>query len=213
MAYDWMWFETGLPRELAELIAKDARLFEQEAKEALVFGDSVADAKDKTKNKRSTRVSWIPDTHWIGGMVMHYANKVNKSNFHYDLSGLDWDALQYGIYGVGDHYDWHTDYCLDNTAQISINNTHGFNEDRANSLRYLTSEYVRKLSFSLQLSEEAEYEGGELEVTDSENKKHTISQRLGTIVFFDSRVVHRVKPVTQGERRSIVGWVVGPRWK
>ena len=33
------------------------------------------------------------------------------------------------------------------------------------------------------------------------------------MILFDSRTKHRVLKVTKGTRRSIVGWVVGPRWK
>ena len=35
----------------------------------------------------------------------------------------------------------------------------------------------------------------------------------GTIIIFDSRMRHRVRKVKSGTRKSIVGWVEGPRWK
>ena len=44
-------------------------------------------------------------------------------------------------------------------------------------------------------------------------KSYIIPRQRGTIVLFDSRTSHRVLKVTKGTRRSIVGWVVGPRWK
>jgi PKHD-type hydroxylase len=32
-------------------------------------------------------------------------------------------------------------------------------------------------------------------------------------MLFDSRTPHRVRKVRSGLRKSLVGWVVGPRWK
>ena len=39
------------------------------------------------------------------------------------------------------------------------------------------------------------------------------SRQRGAIILFDSRTRHRVLKVRKGVRRSIVGWVLGPRWK
>jgi len=77
----------------------------------------------------------------------------------------------------------------------------------------LQGELVRKLSFSLQLSDPEDYEGGELEFLDNQDEPFFAPKQKGTIVVFDSRVKHRVRKVTNGLRKSIVGWVVGPRWK
>ena len=38
-------------------------------------------------------------------------------------------------------------------------------------------------------------------------------KQKGIIAFFDSRTPHRVRKVKSGMRKSLVGWVVGPRWK
>ena len=72
---------------------------------------------------------------------------------------------------------------------------------------------VRKLSFSLQLSDPEDYRGGELEFIDNSNKPFLAPKQRGTMVVFDSRVKHRVRKVKSGLRKSIVGWVIGPRWK
>ena len=77
----------------------------------------------------------------------------------------------------------------------------------------LNSEYVRKLSFSLQLSDPDQYTGGELEFSDNGGKTMFAPKQRGTMVVFDSRLKHRVRRVKSGLRKSIVGWVVGPRWK
>ncbi len=69
---------------------------------------------------------------------------------------------------------------------------------------------VRSLSFSMQLSHPEEYEGGELLVYDG-NTTYTANKKYGSITFFDSRMFHEVTPVTSGFRKSLVGWILGPR--
>ena len=76
-----------------------------------------------------------------------------------------------------------------------------------------SGEYVRKLSFTLQLSEPTDYRGGEVEFLDSEGQRFLAPKQRGTMIVFDARTRHRVRKVKEGLRKSIVGWVVGPRWK
>jgi PKHD-type hydroxylase len=75
------------------------------------------------------------------------------------------------------------------------------------------AELVRKLSFTLQLSDPEDYEGGQVQFLDENGRTYFAPKRKGTLVLFDSRTQHRVLKVTKGLRKSIVGWVVGPRWK
>ena len=67
----------------------------------------------------------------------------------------------------------------------------------------------RKISIVLQLSDPEEYEGGELEMFVSKDIQK-IPKKKGAAVLFPSYCMHRVTPVTKGERRSIVLWVSGP---
>ena len=71
----------------------------------------------------------------------------------------------------------------------------------------------RKLSFSIQLSHPDDYEGGNVQLLDEAGNSYIAPRKRGAIVLFDSRTQHRVLKVTKGTRKSIVGWVVGPRWK
>ena len=48
---------------------------------------------------------------------------------------------------------------------------------------------------------------------DENNKSYIAPRERGSIILFDSRTPHRVHKVRKGERKSLVGWVVGPRWK
>jgi len=59
-----------------------------------------------------------------------------------------------------------------------------------------------------------QYKGGELEFRPphpNEEKIHVCDQILpkGSLVVFPSFVPHRVKPVTEGERYSLVMWNLG----
>ena len=75
------------------------------------------------------------------------------------------------------------------------------------------TEYVRKLSFTLQLSSPDDYEGGNVQLIDDAGQSYIAPRQRGCIILFDSRTPHRVLKVTKGTRRSIVGWVVGKRWR
>ena len=76
---------------------------------------------------------------------------------------------------------------------------------------------IRKLSVTVTLSDPKEYKGGEFQLTEldpRENRTYiTIPKKKNSIVVFHSNDWHRVKPVTEGVRYSLVGWVLGPKWK
>jgi len=65
----------------------------------------------------------------------------------------------------------------------------------------------RKLSFTLQLSDPSDYDGGDLELWG--NERHTAPRERGTLIVFPSYTLHRVTPVTRGRRRALVGGAVG----
>ena len=43
--------------------------------------------------------------------------------------------------------------------------------------------------------------------------KFTAPKNRGCMIVFDSRTIHRVTNIESGIRKSLVGWVLGPRWK
>ena len=83
---------------------------------------------------------------------------------------------------------------------------------------------VRKLSVTCQLTDGLEYKGGDLEF-DFRNydpplrneKYHVIKTpktlSKGSVVVFPSFLWHRVKPVTEGIRYSLVMWNLGYPFK
>lgn len=62
------------------------------------------------------------------------------------------------------------------------------------------------LSFTLPLSQPDEYDGGEL-VIDDAIEERMIKLQAGDVVLYPTSALHRVAPVTRGERLAVVGWV------
>lgn len=62
------------------------------------------------------------------------------------------------------------------------------------------------ISFTLFLSDPDTYDGGELSI---QNETGSVDIKLppGHIVFYNSGLLHEVKPVTRGERIACIGWV------
>ena len=137
---------------------------------------------------RDSKIAWISSNHWIAGFCYHYVLQANEANFGYDIKPFGDRYLQYTSYSEGEHYNWHVDTIK--------------KEDS-----------IRKLSFSLQLSDPEDYSGGELQFIDEGDKLFFAPKERGTIIIFDSRIKHRVMKVRSGCRKSLVGWVEGPKWK
>lgn len=62
------------------------------------------------------------------------------------------------------------------------------------------------VSFTLFLSDPESYDGGEL-VTDTTAGERTYKLPAGSMVVYPSSTLHRVAPVTRGERLAAIGWV------
>ena len=64
----------------------------------------------------------------------------------------------------------------------------------------------------IQLSDPKDYEGGIFEFEDTLPKLENFQTR-GSVLVFPSYLRHRVTKITKGERKSLVNWLEGPRWK
>jgi PKHD-type hydroxylase len=85
-------------------------------------------------------------------------------------------------YQEGGHYDWHVDVAL---------------------LRQRRTD----LSFSIFLRDSDSYDGGEMEMQFGNGIKFKVKGKIGEMVVYPSGLLHKVNPVTSGERRVIVGWI------
>lgn len=180
-------FKSGITKEISEVIQNS--FDESLAKKSTVYSKNKLEV---TSSIRECKNFWIPNTHWISGMMFHFVNVANQINFNFDLEMWCGD-IQYTIYeGSGTYYDWHSDFSPD------------FNND-----------FVRKLSISLMLSSSDDYEGGELELDmgkgDNVNAKFKLD--VGDLVIFPSNMWHKVNPITSGKRVCLVGWFGGPPFK
>jgi PKHD-type hydroxylase len=61
------------------------------------------------------------------------------------------------------------------------------------------------ISFTLFLADPKEYDGGEL-VMETTAGEQAFKPDIGNMIIYPSTVLHRVQPVTRGERVAAVGW-------
>lgn len=143
------------------------------------------------KSTRKGYVSWFrtpyKENHWIFQKLTQSVLEINNKFFNYELKYIE--SLQFSIYNENDEdfYNKHIDM-----GYASVG--------------------TRKLSFSLQLSKPEDYEGGDLVLHFHKDPTY-MPRKRGTCLFFPSFTLHEVTPVTKGTRYSLVGWVIGPRFK
>jgi PKHD-type hydroxylase len=143
------------------------------------------DLESDHKSVRDSQVRFLlPDntTEWIFRRLHAALHQLNHS-YQFHLSGFE--PLQIATYNVGGHYGWHID----------------IGEGRLST---------RKLSLVIQLTEPSEYEGGELEFMNMDQKA---SREIGTLIAFPSYLMHRVTPVTRGVRKSLASWIRGDAFR
>ena len=201
------WYNTELPSDILNAFNKDMN--GRDTTNILNKSTVVNEEKESNRNVRKSKNFWIPSKHWIGGWIWFYIQKLNRENFKYDILDIDGDQIQYTHYDTGDYYHWHSD------TELSVYKANTYlirSTDETNTIHHNT-EYVRKLSFTLQLSSPDDYTGGELQFLDGSNQSFFAPKDQGSIIVFDSRIRHRVRKVKSGARKSLVGWVVGPRWR
>lgn len=97
-----------------------------------------------------------------------------------------WSGLMFSRYGPGQQYGLHSD----NATMY---------DEQGWPLR-------TDLSFTLFLSEPDAYDGGALLVRDLSGDRE-FRLAAGSAVFYRTGQLHRVAPVTRGERLACVGWV------
>tara|TARA_Y100001951_G_scaffold96520_1_gene95305 strand:- start:39 stop:626 length:588 start_codon:yes stop_codon:yes gene_type:complete len=161
----------------------------QKSEEAKVGHKDGRGGKYDTK-MRITTISWIPftalpDMYQIIERTMHQVN-----NNHFGFEGMQiTEPAQFTEYPKGGFYDWHVD--ADVVCKFEPP--------------------VRKISMTILLSPDNEFEGGDLEFMSKGNKPPQLMQ--GQAVFFCSWIRHRVAKVKKGVRRSLVMWFGGPPFK
>ena len=211
MAFQSIWYMTNLPNKVIDIIEEDLKdNFDSQLQDSRV---GEGDYGTVDRDKRNAKNAWVPTTHWIAGFVWHYVQRANRENFLYDLTNIDGESLQYTVYGEGEYYGWHNDAGLATYYKPQSSGNRGHGGEILNDFVNENCEKVRKLSFSLLLSDPDTYEGGNLQLLDEAGKSYIAPRQKGTIILFDSRAQHRVQKVKSGVRKSLVGCVCGPRFK
>ncbi len=179
-----VWEGAFSPAEVDSIIALGDGLPREQAQ--LVLGD------DPMGKKRVTDVSWLArggESQWLFARLEQIVQQLNGLYYKYSIYKELREKLQYTVYesSRGGHYNWHVD--------------HGARTPDA-----------RKLSISVQLSDPSAYQGCDLELNFGDDIVPAPRAR-GTVVAFSSYVLHRVTPITAGQRKSLVAWVSGPEFQ
>ena len=170
--------------EQCKLIIEAGRT--QPKQDGQVGGGSGGTVDTKT---RTSYISWIPFNKMpeMYKRIEQIMIATNSNHFGFDGMRLT-EPAQYTEYPEGGYYQWHQD----------------------NDVNCQHEPPVRKISMTLLLSHESEFDGGELELL-APGKKAPLKQ--GHAVFFASFISHRVAPVTRGLRKSLVVWFGGTPFK
>ena len=174
------------PQQCDELI----RVGQSEPKINATIGIDNKNTKLDERYRKSI-ISWIPFAKAlpIYQVIRQWMEVTNNNYFGFDTVQLS-EQGQYAEYSKGGFYNWH----MDSNTEMEAMPT------------------VRKISMTLLLSDPKDFEGGELELfcgdtLDSEKNKFKLKR--GYAVFFASFLLHRVMPVTKGNRKSLVMWFGG----
>lgn len=199
MAHTACWYNTSLPSDIIDILTKDIEIFDSNMKSSKVgyylSEDRIEEGELNTKS-RISKHAWIPSSHWIGGFLWYYIQRINDENFKYDINKFSGNDIQYTKYTQGSFFTWHTDQDITSFDK--------------------STESIRKLSFTLQLSDPMDYTGGDVQfysINGDNSKSFFAPRERGSMIVFDSRTPHRVRKIKSGIRKSLVGWIEGPRWK
>jgi len=151
---------------------------------------------------RKSKVCWFNDQ-WLYDLLCPYVYESNtNSGWNFDIENSE--DIQFTEYEKNGYYSWHSDGGSDNHAKYSKENT-----------KWETYyDKVRKLSMTVNLSHEKDYEGGDLLIKVNEQVitcKEAGSR--GSIIVFPSFYQHKISPITKGVRNSLVMWTLGKPFK
>lgn len=187
MKNQWEIWPGALSDEYCDYIIKSAQ--EHPVVDATVGFDPLAPA---VPNQRTSSIRWLDVLNKnadITENLMRFIRQSNRTNFGFDITGMN--EIQYTEYfgSNGGHYDWHHDVFWENQQPFD-----------------------RKLSIVVQLSKPEDYEGGQFQFFGMPSPGENWNQR-GSVLIFPSFFHHRVLPLTSGHRISLVSWIEGPKFR
>lgn len=181
----WAYYDNALTKEDCNKIISFAN--KKKLEEATILSKNKN--KDYVKKIRDSHITWLfpcEELHSIYLKIAGITFNLNKNYFNFDLYGFA-EGFQFTNYKApAGKYGKHVDRAL-NTV-------------------------IRKLSVVIQLTDPKKYEGGDLCLYLGDDAI-TVPKEQGKLIVFPSFVLHEVKPVTKGERNSLVAWLTGPQFK
>lgn len=130
-----------------------------------------------TKTTRKSSIGWISD---LGFLNERLKTRLKET---FNINGMEvtgFGDFQFTEYKEGEYFDWHTD------------STDTIYRDRFTSI-------------VIQLNDT--YNGGILEIKNIKGEIVPIENKIGTLYIFNSRLLHRVTPILNGVRYSLVNWI------
>ncbi len=139
---------------------------------------STATTYGNTSGKeRKSSIGWISDLGFLNERL------VSKLRETFNINGMEVTGLgdfQFTEYKEGQYFDWHTDS---------------------------TTTIYRQRFTSIVIQLNDDYTGGVLEIKNIKKELVPIENKIGTLYVFNSRLLHRVTPIIDGTRYSLVNWV------
>jgi PKHD-type hydroxylase len=171
----------------------DKAFSKEECEKIIEIGNDRTAKEAKTRGEdtkvRKSEIAWLypsDDLDWCYRRMTDIITDLNERFFQFDIFGAT-EGFQFTKYTApGGKYGRHID-----SAPGTL---------------------IRKLSFTVQLSEPEDYKGGDLCLYLGD-KPEVMKKEQGFVALFPSYVLHEVKPVTQGTRYSLVSWITGKPFK
>jgi PKHD-type hydroxylase len=206
ITYPWVYWDGAFTEEELQTMIEyfDFHGVERAVTVGAMTVDSDGKEQIQTETNEKHRKSNVkfhqktPDNAWIFDRINFVSEQINELFYGFDVYGFD--AIQYTEYESEEkgRYDFHMDTILGPNVPYDMQ-TKG----------------TRKLSLVLLLSEPGvDFEGGEFLLNNGkEEDAEVLPTKKGRIVAFPSWMIHKVAPTLSGKRKSLVTWILGPKFK
>lgn len=170
----------------------------EELKKIIKYGSSKnLQNTQSLKEKNNNNPQWFKtpyneENSWFWNKFSDGIEYLNNKYYNYNVWGFD--NIQYTEYNKQNrgNYPWHTDMCFGKHTEKQMS--------------------LRKLSAVLLLNDD--FKGGNFQINDgSFDAEINVPLKAGTLIVFPPFVIHRVTPITEGIRKTLITWCIGPKFK
>ena len=185
---EWCFYESRFTKEQCEWIISEGLKIEPQKAGLGVDGSGTNNEYRKSDVRFITKDN--QNFQWLFQELWSMALESNDQWFGFHLSKLDFIQLaEYNSDYEGEYKKHHDVFWMNGTN------------------------YHRKLTAVIQLSDPNDYEGGDLILhTQNESPPKEIKNQ-GSVIFFPSFIEHQANKVTKGKRYSLAAWWDGPCWR